>query len=195
MTLDKKTFALQMLKTMLTYLGVNRHDNREQITRWCALMGLPFADAAGNPTSFCDIAVAWCACHAYCDLTGTAYNAGNAVAVFRTVLQDVDALSFLPSAACRITQADAIRRGTWLDAGDLDASPQDILPGWLVLYSWPDGDEADHIGIVEVDHGDSIGALEANTTGPNAQGSQINGGTVARKQRPYNHILGFVRTY
>ena len=192
--MDKKTFALRMLSTAVGYLGVSRDNNRDQVTRFLNLFGLPFAGPDGSPFPFCDAGVGYSAAKAYCDLWGIGYSTASAVSVFRSVLPDVADLSFLPSAACRVTQADAVRRGSWLDAGDLDANPADILPGWLVLYSWPDGTEADHIGIVEHDNGDTISTIEFNTSGI-IDGSQVNGGAVARKVRPYNHILGFVRTY
>ena len=192
--MDKKTFALKMLSAAIGYLGVTRDNNREQVTRFLNLFGLTFAGPDGSPYPFCDAGVGYSAAKAYCDVAGIGYSAQNAVSVFRSVLDDVAALSFLPSASCRITQDDAVKRGAWLDAGDLDATPQAILPGWLVLYSWPDGEEADHIGIVEHDNGDTIGTCEFNSSGV-VDGSQVNGGAVVRKSRPYTHILGFVRTY
>lgn len=63
-------------------------------------------------------------------------------------------------------------------------------PGDIVLYQFDDDDYADHVGFVEYNNGDSVVAIEGNTS---SCGSQDNGGAVLRKLRPYSVILGAYR--
>ena len=63
-------------------------------------------------------------------------------------------------------------------------------PGDIVLYQFDSDDYADHVGIVEYNNGDSVVAIEGNTS---SYGSQDNGGAVLRKLRPYSVILGAYR--
>jgi hypothetical protein len=187
---DRKALALHALQIAKGYVGVSRDRDREQVTRFLEVFGLPFADQYGHPLPFCDAGFGYSTLKAYCDMQGVPYTADNAVAVFRSVLPAVQANYLYLSASCEETRQDAIRRGIWLDAGDCD-SGIDILPGWAVLYNWQNGEAAHHIGCVAEDEGDLILDTEFNTS----SASDGNGGAVATRSRNWNSILGFIKTY
>ena len=189
--IDKKDLALRTLAIAKGYVGISRATDKEQISKFLAVFDLPFADAFGNPTPFCDAGYGYSTLKAYCDQQGVPYTADSAVDVFKRVLPIVRRDYLYLSASCEETRQDAIRRGIWLDAGDLDADPKDILPGWPVLYNWNGGDTAHHIGCVSKDKGDLILDVEMNTSSQ----SNGNGGAVATRERSYGSILGFIRLY
>lgn len=64
-----------------------------------------------------------------------------------------------------------------------------VGPGWLALYNFDGGSEAQHIGVVESIHSDHLVAIEGNTSGENP----ADGGMVARMQRPYSYVLGYAK--
>jgi hypothetical protein len=192
MTPTKEQIALKALDRAIGYIGCSRASTPDQVTRFCNLLGFPFADPdTGEDTSFCDLGVAYATDHGYCDLAGIPYTDADAVEVFKDQLRAVAEIYFPLSASTQQTRESAIARGQWLDAGDCEGpGGVNILPGWWVLFDWNDSGVPDHIGIVEADDGDTIGDVEFNTTDSNG-----NTGCVARKVRPWAHILGFVRTY
>jgi hypothetical protein len=187
--IDRKALALHALSLAKGYVGVSRATDPQQVGKFLAVFGLPFADANG-PVAFCNAGFGYSTLKAYCDLMGIPYTAGNAVQVFKGVLPVVRRDYLYLSASCEETRQDAIRRGIWLDTGDCDAGV-DILPGWAVLYNWEGGSVAHHIGCVSDDGGDVITDVEFNTSNQ----SNGNGGTVATRQRSYGSILGFIKTY
>ncbi|MEI8104341.1 MAG: peptidoglycan-binding protein [Actinomycetes bacterium] len=71
--------------------------------------------------------------------------------------------------------------GMWLTQGP-------AAPGDLVVYDW-DGGSPDHIGIVEAHHGDTLVAVEGNTSVANDR----NGGAVMRRTRTVGDVAGFGR--
>ena len=83
--------------------------------------------------------------------------------------------------------------GSWQENDAYVPKPADYI-----FYDWQDsgaGDctgAADHVGIVEKVSGQTITAIEGNTS-PGTAGSQSNGGMVCRKNRPYSQIVGVVR--
>lgn len=64
-----------------------------------------------------------------------------------------------------------------------------VGPGWLPLYNFSGGSEAEHVGVVESLHGDHLVAIEGNTSGTNP----ADGGMVARMERPYSYVLGYAQ--
>lgn len=66
---------------------------------------------------------------------------------------------------------------------------QHVGPGWLPLFNWVGGREAEHVGIVEEMHSTHVQTIEGNTSGTNPS----DGGMVARMERPYSFILGFAK--
>ena len=192
-TPTKQAIALKALEVEIGYIGCSRATTPGQIARFCNVLGFPFRNPqTGAYTSYCDLGIAYSTLHAYCDLVGIPYTEDNAVEVFKAQLGTVAEIYFPLSASTHATRDAAIARGQWLDAGDCEGpGGVTIQPGWWALYSWPDDGEPDHIETVEHDMGDRIQFVAFNTSDINA----INGGAVARKERPWNHILGFVTTY
>lgn len=85
-------------------------------------------------------------------------------------------------------EADSRRRGTWKDGNP--------SPGDLVVFDFDPGDtgvwDADHVGIVErVLPGGVIQTIEGNTSA-GKDGSQANGGMVARRMRNVSQVRGYV---
>jgi hypothetical protein len=64
-----------------------------------------------------------------------------------------------------------------------------VKPGWLVLYCWDSTGLPEHVGVVESIGGDSLVAVEGNTSGTNPS----DGGMVARMTRPYEFVVGYAR--
>lgn len=73
-------------------------------------------------------------------------------------------------------------KGLWSNASTAKPAPGDI-----VFFNFPGGSEiADHVGIVVQDNGDgTVTTIEGNTTEEGKNGSQSNGGCVARRIRAY----------
>lgn len=63
----------------------------------------------------------------------------------------------LPNAA-----AEYIRRGA---AGHIRGDKRAAQPGDVILYDWGDGGWADHVGIVESNHGTYVSTIEGNVSG------------------------------
>lgn len=185
----KKALALHALQVAIGYLGVSRATDPDQVTRFCNLLGFPFKDSTGKFTPFCDLGIAYATVKAWCDLNHIAYTSANALQVFKSQLASVNAAYFPLSASTHATRDEAIARGVWIDKAHAKAS--DIQPGWWVLYSWPDDGEPDHIEIIEMATPDTLHTVAFNTSDVNFR----DGGAVARKERPWAHVLGFVRTY
>ena len=64
-----------------------------------------------------------------------------------------------------------------------------VGPGWLVLFNWSGGSEAEHVGIVRQIQGGGLLTVEGNTGGTDPAA----GGMVARQFRPYSLTLGYAR--
>jgi hypothetical protein len=64
-----------------------------------------------------------------------------------------------------------------------------VGPGWLALYNFVGGSEAEHVGVVEKILPTHLVAIEGNTSGTNP----ADGGMVARMERPYSYVLGYAR--
>ncbi len=94
--------------------------------------------------------------------------------------------SGLPRSGCEHVYLTAKKEGTFV-------APDKLERGMLVLYDWDDDDIPDHIGIVEkrID-ATTYQTIEGNTWS-DENGSQDNGGCVARHNRNISTILGGVR--
>lgn len=89
-------------------------------------------------------------------------------------------------------------RGLWYNIQTSEPKPGDI-----VFFDFPGGAKTDHVGIViEVNDDGTLYTVEGNTTADGKDGSQSNGGEVARKLRAYReknrkklpvYITGFGR--
>lgn len=69
------------------------------------------------------------------------------------------------------------------------AGQNHVGPGWLPLFNWDGGSEAQHVGIVEKMFSTHVQTIEGNTSGDNPS----DGGMVARMERPYHFIVGFAK--
>lgn len=76
-------------------------------------------------------------------------------------------------------------------AGRLVTTRQ-AAPGDLACFDWDDDGVADHIGIVEVNHGSWVQTIEGNTS-PGSGGSQGNGGGVYRRARSWDVVCAVIR--
>ena len=168
--------------------GVSRSTDKARVTEYLKLLGLGFLDANGVPTRYCAAGVTWAACRAYCDANAILYDDVSRLSVLRSVLGDVKR-SFKPSASCPDIMSDAQARKNWATA---DTTPR---AGYLVLYNWTGGTQAQHIGIVVDKVGAQLHTIEFNTTVEDANAHQSNGGAVARKVRAMQFVLGYVETY
>jgi hypothetical protein len=188
-----QAFAARMLAISKEYAGagVCRSNARPQITQFLQLFGLPFEEN-GVPTRYCATGVSFAACRAYCEIQPEqAYRKDNPVAVFETVLTDVNKYYFKPSPAVWIIRDNAVERGTWVNQGTVDPKS-----GWLVIFSFRKDRFPSHVGIVSGPSNNSIDTVEFNTT-PQVAGSNSNGGCVSQKNRQFARggILGYVKTY
>lgn len=93
----------------------------------------------------------------------------------------------LPTASCSVIVAN--NRGTSRSKTTSQAKPGDV-----VLFDWNPsaGDGADHVGIVESNHGTYLTTIEGNTSSGNS-GSQSNGGGVWRRTRAYSTVYAIYR--
>lgn len=116
----------------------------------------------------------------YAQYTGVSYYAQNGVpycAMFVSwVFNKAGAkCAGLPAAYCPYIVRDA-------QAAKKTVSVKNAKPGDVVLFDW-DGGVADHVGIVESNHGSYLTTIEGNT----------DNGIVARKNRPYSTVCCVVR--
>jgi hypothetical protein len=182
----KPILAARMVALAQGFVGISRENDREQIAHFLALFGLPFAEGDGTPVAFCASGLAWCACKAWCELAGVPFTSADAVSVFRGVLPAVSAHFYTPNPSCSAMQEAAEKSGQWLDVDAIDGDTT-IKAGWLVLYKFSDTDR--HVEIVTADNGDTIDTVGFNTC------SDGHSGVVARKQRDWSSIWGYIRTW
>src|SRR5438477_319631 len=99
----------------------------------------------------------------------------------------------LPEEELVITSSSVLDLPAELDAEPAMAATavSAIRPGWLVFYNWTGGTAPKHAGIVTAADAAHIHTVEFNTSDTN----NSNGGTVARRSRPYHFVLGYIRTY
>lgn len=185
----KKALALHTLQVAIGYLGVSRATDPEQVTRFCNLLGFPFKDKGGKYTPFCNLGIGYSTTKAWCDLNKIAYTSANALQVFKGQVAAVGVAYFPLLASTHATRDAAIKRGVWIDREA--ARHTEIQPGWWVLYSWPDNGQPDHIELIELATSDTLHTVAFNTSDVSFR----DGGGVARKERSWQHVLGFVQTY
>src|SRR5260370_9237715 len=103
---------------------------------------------------------------------------------------EMDASYFSPTVSVNGMFLIAQGRHRWVERKK--TSEQLPKAGWIVLYDWRNSGVPDHCGIVTHAKEGQINTVEFNTSGV-AGGSQRDGGTVAEKTRPYDHVKGFIR--
>ena len=176
-------FGVRLIEQAKGWLGKNRTNARDDIAKLLALFDLPF-EYQGKPVPFCAAGVSFLASTVYAEASGGGFE-------LVSFLPDVDHHHFVPSPSVWDMFYVAKGKRRWLDAKPKTLIPH---PGWLVVYDFGKG--ADHVGIVETADGSSLTTIEFNTVPENAQGSDANGGAVARRHRKYTlpTVKGFIQT-
>jgi hypothetical protein len=178
--------AERSLAIAIGYIGENRTDDLPEIDEWLQVEG---DDAPLDP--FCAAYVSWDRAKALAQLLGVAFTPETIVSVLKADILPVLSAHYLaPSASCGAIMRDAQAKGIWLSVAAMGDNVS-LLPGWLALFCWNGSGTPEHIGFVEQDLGDTIGTVEGNTS----DASNANGGTVARKIRSLQFVVGFVKTY
>lgn len=128
----------------------------------------------------------------YAEKTGNSYYGTNGVpycAMFVSWVfaQAGQSMPGLPTASCSVIVAN--NRGT-----SRSKTVSQARPGDIVLFDWNPsaGDGADHVGIVESNHGSYLTTIEGNTSS-GTSGSQSNGGGVWRRTRAYSTVYAIYR--
>lgn len=186
---SSKDFALKLLEVCEEYIGVNRSNNIEQVGRFLSLFNLGVRDGS-KWMPYCAAGLSFAAAKNLCNLSGIKYNSKNAVSVFKGVLKTIRDRYFLPSPSCFRIRDHSISVNKWLT--NTAANRALVKPGYLVLFKFKKHTKIpDHIGIVVSIDKDSVKTIEFNT----GDVDNINGGAVARKDRPFSVIHGFVKLY
>ena len=64
-----------------------------------------------------------------------------------------------------------------------------LKAGWLVLFDWKKNGRPQHVGLLESVAGQTLNTIEFNTSDMD----NSNGGTVARRERDLESVLGVIR--
>jgi hypothetical protein len=185
---DSKTFALELLKVSSEYVGIDRSNNLDQVARFLKLFNLGVKDGS-RWMPYCAAGLSFAAAKNLCNLSNIEYGANNALGVFKSVLPTIRNRYFLPSPSCFRIRDFAIKQKKWL--ANSAANRKLVKPGFLVLFQFDKDTLPDHIGIVVSIDSDSVKTIEFNT----GDHDNVNGGAVARKDRPFSVIQGFVKLY
>jgi hypothetical protein len=185
---DNKTFALELLTVCGEYVGIDRANNIDQVSRFLKLFNLGIKDGR-RWMPYCAAGLSFAAAKNLCNLSGIEYTAENAISIFKSVLPTLRNRYFLPSPSCFKIKDFAIEQNKWLANSKFSRSQ--VKPGFLVLFQFDSDSLPDHIGIVRSIDENSVQTIEFNT----GDQDNINGGAVARKDRPFSVIQGFVKLY
>jgi hypothetical protein len=185
-TFTDEQFAEKMLAVAAEYLGVSRASDIDQVAKFLNLFGLP-TKLNGAWVPFCAAGISYAAAKAYCDLSGIAYTEQNSIAVFRKVLPTIRERWFLPSPSCLAIRDYARSKKRWLQA----KYSTSVKPGFLIEYNWEGGSTPHHVGTVVKAGTQVVNTIEFNTSAAN----NSNGGTVSKRTRNYNSVVGYVRTH
>lgn len=126
----------------------------------------------------------------YAELVGESYYGQSGVAYCAMFVSWVFAqagakCAGLPGAYCPSMLSIAKKSGATVPVSSATA-------GDVVYFDWGSDGESDHVGIVVENRGSYLVTIEGNTSAT-SNGSQVNGGVVARKERPYSQVGGVVR--
>jgi len=185
---DSKTFALELLEVCSEYLGIDRSNNLDQVSRFLKLFNLDVRDGK-RWMPYCAAGLSFAAAKNLCNLSDIKYDANSALGVFKSVLPTIRNRYFLPSPSCFRIRDHAIKQNKWLV--NSAANRKLVKPGYLILFQFDSDTLPDHIGIVKSIDSDSVQTIEFNT----GDADNINGGAVARKDRPFKVIQGFIKLY
>lgn len=187
-TYNAKTYAMELLKVCSEYVGINRANNIDQVSRFLKLFNLGVKDGK-KWMPYCAAGLSFAAAKNLCNLSNIEYNSENAISIFKSVLPTIRNRYFLPSPSCFRIRDYAIKQKKWLP--NSAENRKKVLPGYLVLFQFDADTLPDHIGIVSSIGTNSVQTIEFNT----GDSDNINGGAVARKDRPFKVIQGFVKLY
>ena len=185
---DNKTFATHLLTVCAEYVGIDRNSNLDQVSRFLKLFNLGVRD--GNRwMPYCAAGLSFAAAKNLCNLSSIEYDADNAISVFKSVLPTIRNRYFLPDPSCFRIKDFAIKQNKWMPNSAYNRSL--VKPGYLVLFQFDSDPQPDHIGIVRSIDSDSVQTIEFNT----GDQDNVNGGAVARKDRPFKVVQGFIKLY
>lgn len=187
-TFDNKTFAIKLVDICNSYVGVSRANNLEQVGRFLKLFGFD-TRMNGKWVPYCAAGLSFAAAKNFCNLSNIKYNSDNALQVFRGVLRTIKNRYFMPTPSCYQMKNWAIQQKKWMENNAKNRAS--VKKGYLVLFQFDKDTLPDHVGIVVSIDSDSVQTIEFNT----GDTDNINGGTVARKNRPFKVIQGFIKLY
>jgi hypothetical protein len=185
---DSKTFALELLNVCAEYVGIDRENNLDQVSRFLKLFNLGTRDGK-RWMPYCAAGLSFAAAKNLCNLSAIEYEADNAISIFKAVLPTLRNRYFLPNPSCYRIRDFAIKQKKWLPNSAYNRSL--VKPGYLVLFQFDSDTLPDHIGIVRSIDSNSVQTIEFNT----GDQDNTNGGAVAKKDRPFNVIQGFIKLY
>lgn len=179
-------FSTRLIATAATLVGRSRSTHRNDIAAFLALFRLPF-EANGSPVPYCAAGLAFAAASAYADLLSMPVTEFDRLRKYRSILADLEHWYFYPSPSCWDMYHIAAGKRRWVAQGS-EVVPK---PGWVVIFDFGKG--ADHCGIVESADKTGIRTIEFNTSVVR-NGDQRDGGVIAKKDRPYGLVKGYIRT-
>ncbi|MEZ5946890.1 MAG: CHAP domain-containing protein [Hyphomonas sp.] len=184
-------FEQSFLEVCQEFVGFNRTDNKEDITRFCNLFNLSYLDASGKPQYYCAMGLSYAAALTYFNK----YKVGPeepTLSSLKNLLVEIGQYHFYPTPSCRDMWLVAQGQRRWVNKSE-NKTPQ---PGWLVLFDWSGKQKhPNHVGVVRQAHMDTgkLATLEFNTSV--YKGDQRNGGYVALKDRSLdNTVMGYIKT-
>jgi hypothetical protein len=182
-----KDFGAKLIVAAAQFVGKSRAKTPEEITDMLDLFGLSFKYGNGTYVPYCAAGLSFAAAAAYANDLKISYNQFDQTSTLRELLADMEHWYFYATPSVWDMYLVQAGKHRWVDAS-VDPKPVP-LPGWIIIYNFGKG--ADHCGIVEAMEGENIHTIEFNTTIRN--GSETNGGVVARKTRSYNEtVKGFI---
>ena len=182
-----QALCLQAIEVSRGYIGVDRDNDQAQVARFLGLFGLPFAED-GTPVSYCACGVGWAFTHALADLLEVPYDADSAPHVFHGLLPELIHIYFEPDPSCGTFVGNLVSRNLFL-SGSL--AQEDIKPGYIVFFDFPQAGHPDHVEIVVSAESDGLHTIGYNT----GNEDNANGGAVEPKVRNYGQVFGYGGLY
>jgi len=182
-------FRERLLKEASDWVGKSRSTNKDEISTLLRFFNLPFSNEKG-PIPYCAAGISYVAAMVY---ARKVYPTGEiTTGTLSNFVAEVERYHFYPTPNVRGIQLVGEAKDNWVPAVNKDKSPAKPKRGWLVLFNWGSGQN--HIGVVENVLKDRLQTIEFNTSAEGVAGSQRQGGTVARRERPYpsKYVRGFV---
>jgi hypothetical protein len=187
-----KDLPKKMIGVAGDYVGVTRNSSPDLVAEFLRVVQGHPLDDKGNPNAFCAAGVSYCALKAYPQSAAAVFDSGDQSARllrFRGLAPDLDHFFFYPTMSCADMYHIALGRHRWLDRSQ---RPSDLpKAGWIVLFNWKDRGLPDHCGIVTQATTSGLSTIEFNTSSTTG-GDQRNSGAVAKKDRTYRHVMGFI---